>query len=109
MGLCKDFYARGGKQAAMERNIRITKDVCSTRKMRVSNDEGYDIRCDESTSQDLGVNAVSHVQKNNAERRNIPRRRSNEQGTKTKLREQTKCERIAKAWRLRSAMIIAKR
>lgn len=78
-GLCKDFYTRGGKQAATERNIRIKKDMCSTRKMRVSDDEGYNDRCDESTSQDLGVNAVSHVRKNNAEGRNIPRRRFNDQ------------------------------
>ena len=29
--------------------------------MRVSDDEGYESRSDESTSQDLGVNVVSHM------------------------------------------------
>jgi hypothetical protein len=53
----------------MERNIRIKNVMCSTRKMRVSDDEGYDDRCDEFMSQDLSVNAVNHVRKNNAEKK----------------------------------------
>ena len=106
MDLCKYFYARGSKWAAMERNIRIKKEKCSTRRMKVSDDEGYDNRCKESTSQDLGVNVVNHVrrttQRGETYQGDDPRTKAsvitdnqpinNGQGTKMK------CERFAKAW-----------
>ena len=37
----------------MGRNIHVEKEICSTRRMRVSDYECYDNRCDESTSQGL--------------------------------------------------------
>ena len=53
----------------MERNIDIKREKCSTRRMRVTDDEGYDNRCDESTSQDLGINVTSHVRRTSEQRR----------------------------------------
>ena len=37
----------------MGRNIQVKKEICSTGRMRVSDDESYDSRCNESTSQGL--------------------------------------------------------
>jgi hypothetical protein len=51
-------------KAMMERNIRVKKDICSMWRMRVSDNEGYDNRCDQSTSQDLGDNSTIKVSDN---------------------------------------------
>ena len=47
----KIFYARESR--GMGRNIRVKKEIYSTRRMRASDDESYDNRCDEFTSQGL--------------------------------------------------------
>ena len=40
----RDFYARGSRRVGVGRNIRVEKGICSTWRMRVSDDESSDNR-----------------------------------------------------------------